>query len=109
MTEPTHPDGASAPDPIPSFAPPVPPASTPAAAAEAVPMPPPAPGTPKRRRNYSRWMVGILAPMLAVVIFAGGVAVGNAGNGGASGTTASTQPNATAPGLGLIDEAWRAI
>ena len=112
MTEPTSPDGAPAPEPLPSFAPPVPPASTAdATAATPVPMPPPAPSAPRRRRNYGRWVVGILAPMLAIVIFAGGVAVGNASNAGLSGGTASTggSQNSAGPGLGLIDEAWNAI
>jgi len=106
-------------EPIQPPAGPPPPAGDPQAAPPAIPVqavipqPPPAP-TPGKggRRGYSRWVFGVLAPVLAVVIFAGGVAVGNTGI--ASGTipvgqTAGPGGSASGNELGLIEEAWKAI
>ena len=81
-----------------------------------VPTPPPAP-TPSisapapARRGYSKWAIAILAPLLAVVVFAGGVAVGDSGlvNGaGANGAPAASGDPGAAD-LALIGEAWKAI
>ena len=76
-----------------------------------VPLPPPplAGGQP-RKSGHSRWVIGVLAPVLAVVVFAGGVAVGNSGLAG--GSAANGSPTGSAAGaadLALIEEAWRAI
>ena len=78
-----------------------------------VPPPPPAPsagGQGARTNGYSRWVVGVLAPVLAVVVFAGGVAVGNTGlAGGVAANGSPTGSGAGAGDLALIEEAWRAI
>jgi carboxyl-terminal processing protease len=96
-------------DPTPSTipAPPVP--------QPVVPQPPPAP-SPSRgsRSGTSKWMLGVLAPVLAIVVFAGGVAVGNSGllaggAGGIGGQTAGPGGGDGAADLALIEEAWKAI
>ena len=78
-----------------------------------MPPPPPAPsagGQGPRTNGYSRWVVGVLAPVLAVVVFAGGVAVGNTGlAGGVAANGSPTGSGAGAGDLALIEEAWRAI
>src|SRR5262245_27493009 len=96
-------------DPIPSTTPP------PAAPQPVVPLPPPAPSTSgagSARKGYSKWVFGVLAPVLAIVVFAGSVAVGNSGvlasaSGGIGGQTAG--PASGASDLALIEEAWKAI
>ncbi len=104
----------------PSVADPAPPPSERATAEPPIPgvipgpvMPPPPPaadGKPIRKTGYSRWVIGIIAPVLAIVVFAGGVAVGNSG---LAGSTANGAPAASgaagAADLALIEEAWRAI
>ncbi len=82
-----------------------------------VPVPPPAPaplaGPAPARRSYSKWAIAILAPVLAVVVFAGGVAVGDSGlvNGAGSGTAngPAASGDTSAADLALIGEAWKAI
>ena len=69
---------------------------------------PPSPGYGSRRVPIA--LVAVLAPVLAVVVFAGGVF---AERTGALGTTAVTPTATPAPGedneLALIEEAWRTI
>lgn len=103
MTDPNPRPGAPAPSsPPPSFAPPSPPA--------AVPPPPPSPAhaRPPRSGGYSKWVVLVLAPVLAVVMFAGGVGASRSGlfgeTGGQAGPAASPAAN-----LDLVEEAWRTI
>ena len=81
-----------------------------------VPVPPPAPslaGPAPARRGYSKWAIAILAPVLAVVVFASGVAVGDSGlvNGAGSGTAngPAASGDTSAADLALIGEAWKAI
>ena len=79
-----------------------------------MPQPPPAPAPGKGggpRRGYSRWVFGVLAPVLAVVIFAGGVAVGNTGIASGSIPVGQTAGPGGGSGneLALISEAWKAI
>ena len=80
-----------------------------------VPAPPPAPvpstaGTGATKRGYSKWVVGILAPVLAVVVFASGVAVGDAGLMAGTASTGSPTASVTdSSDLALISEAWKAI
>jgi carboxyl-terminal processing protease len=81
-----------------------------------VPALPPAPapmtsGPAPKGRGYTKWVVAVLAPVLAVVVFASGVAVGDAGllasSGSADAPTASGDTSAS--DLALIGEAWKAI
>ncbi len=60
----------------------------------------------RKGRSYTRPMAAFLAVLLAVVVFAGGVAVGHADT--ASGVAAAGSPAAGGgtASLGLIDEAW---
>ena len=91
------------------------PAPPPVVVQAVVPQPPPAPAPAKGggpRRGYSRWVFGVLAPVLAVVIFAGGVAVGNTGIASGSipiGQTAGPGGGDSGNELALISEAWKAI
>ena len=67
-----------------------------------------------QRSGYSRWVFGVLAPVLAIVVFAGGVAVGNSGAlaggpGPNGGQTAGPGNGGAAADLALIQEAWKAI
>jgi len=119
MTEPSEPTSVVAPGPgTPSGPPPVPvapavvappgaPTWTPAPpVATPHPLPPPAPSVPTpRRRNRGRWLAAVLVPVLAIVVFTGGVAVG-----GAESSHAAAAPDASlGPSLGLIQEAWDAL
>ena len=59
-------------------------------------------------------MFGVLAPVLAIVVFAGGVAVGNSGalaggSGPNGGQTAGPGDGGSGADLALIEEAWKAI
>jgi carboxyl-terminal processing protease len=57
-------------------------------------------------------VVAILAPVLAIVMFSAGVAVGGSnglGGGPLQAGTATPRPSGTPADPGLIDEAWRAI
>ena len=83
-----------------------------------MPVPPPAPapsfaGPATARRGYSKWAIAIIAPVLAVVVFASGVAVGDSGlvNGAGSGTASgpAASGDTGAADLALIGEAWKAI
>lgn len=114
MTEPLlTPSAEPAPEPPP---PPVD-APTPAAADGDGPPPPPAIKA-TRGGGVPKLLVGVLAPVLAVVMFAGGLAVGRS-EAGASGTAstnpiASTTPQITGSptpdqALSLVDQAWRDI
>ncbi len=60
--------------------------------------------------GVSRGLVAVLAPVLAVVVFSGGVFFGRA-NLGADGAAATSSPVASeeSANLALIEEAWRAI
>ena len=103
MTEPLDPTPSTAPEP--PIAQPV------------VPQPPPAPASTTRtpsHTGYSRWVFGVLAPVLAIVVFAGGVAVGNSGAlagrpGPSGGQTAGPGAGGSGADLALIEEAWKAI
>lgn len=76
------------------------------------PPPPPWSTLPSSSRNggVSRGLIAVLAPVLAVVVFAGGVFFGRA-NLTPDGAAASPSPAASGAdaNLALIEEAWRAI
>jgi carboxyl-terminal processing protease len=98
------PDPPSGPPSAPSFGPP------------SVPQPGPQPGpapwsaAPRARGGGTRWIAAALAPILAVVLFAGGAAAERAGVLGAPTTPVATPaPSGGDPELALIEEAWRAI
>jgi carboxyl-terminal processing protease len=120
--EDTEPAAAPA-DSVPA-APAAPPVAPTAATAEASPLsPPPAPPAvpPGSRRSASRVplaLVLVLAPVFAVLVFAGGVLADRSGSLFASATAptvaASSQPAGSpsadaASNLALIDQAWHAI
>jgi len=142
MTDPTPQPPSSEPGTPPEFSPT--PWAGPAAntgaepvAAAAEPALPPAPGAgpvpaegngppppPKLRGSapggVPKILVAVLAPVLAIVMFAGGLAVGQAGQGGTGSLTPQATPGvASSPapsgsvtpdqGLALVDEAWKAI
>ncbi len=125
MTEPT-PDHASplegpAPAPIeppapPTLTPPTPvlasPAlATPTPAGEPVGVATPAPST--GGKGLGKAIALVLAPVLAITLFAGGVVVGRAGTAAAAGTIATTSPSFAVGDpdaeLALIEEAWNDI
>jgi carboxyl-terminal processing protease len=79
--------------------------------------PPPAP-TPARRsgfggRRVPAALVLVLAPVLAIVMFAAGMAAGSSNGPLATGAleagTATPRPSGTPADLGLVDEAWSII
>jgi carboxyl-terminal processing protease len=79
--------------------------------------PPPAP-VPARPSGFGgprvpAALVAILAPVLAIVMFAGGMAAGSSGplpvNGPLEAGTATARPSGAPADLGLVDEAWRVI
>ncbi|HEY4753180.1 MAG TPA: S41 family peptidase [Candidatus Limnocylindrales bacterium] len=112
--------------PAPAFAaaaaPPPPPASGPAQSAPDASAPPP---PPKLRAAKSsgvpKVLVAVLAPVLAIVMFAGGLAVGQSSGAGiaaapnapaAAGAAGSPSPSgSTTPdqGLALVEQAWHDI
>lgn len=78
------------------------------------PPPPPAPRPlPSPSGGVPRALVAILAPVLAVVMFAGGLAVGRSGPTGEPGSTPTGSASQGSPGpdaeLALIDQAWHDI
>jgi carboxyl-terminal processing protease len=144
MTEPSSQppaDEAGATSPVPPLIPwaqaPADPATVSASAADAgsLPPPPPAPAAgpapsdgsapppPPRLKSAAvggvpKILVGVLAPVLAIVMFAGGLAVGH--SGGSIGLTPQATPGASdapAPsgsltpdqGLALVEQAWNDI
>ncbi len=80
-------------------------------------VPPPAPPPVKPSsfggRRVPAVLVLVLAPVLAIVMFAGGIAVGSSGgtlgNGPLQAGTATPRPSGTPADAALIDEAWRVI
>lgn len=123
MTEPTaDPAAAAAPVPQPPAAPaPVPyrppagdpsgwPSTEPAPSAIPAPVVEPVRAGGHGGRRVPAALVMVLAPVLAVVVFAGGVFVERTGVLGAPVATPTASPAAgQAKELALIDEAWRAI
>ena len=123
MTDPTSPRPD---DPV---APPGPPAATdpfagapdwsgaPTGTFAGAPLPPPAPAPVKPRGGFGGGrvpgaVVAVLAPVLAIVMFSAGVAVGGAnglGGGPLQANTATPRPSGVPADPALIDEAWRAI
>jgi carboxyl-terminal processing protease len=105
MTDPNDPSTAG-PDVAPAGPPP---------AGPPVPSDPPPPGLrsqPASSGGVPRALVAILAPVLAVVMFAGGLAVGRSGPAAEAGPTATaTVPTASGAdaGLALIEQAWHDI
>ena len=97
--------------------PPAPGAAGPVAADEGSPPPPPR-LEPIRSGGVPRILVAVLAPILAIIMFAGGLAVGSGGlapspggpgtasSSGAPGPSASLTPDQE---LALIDQAWHDI
>jgi carboxyl-terminal processing protease len=120
MTDPNTPPNASQPGARPSTPDPAPATASPSAwAVDPQPLvPPPAPA-PARRSGFGGGrvpgaLVLIMAPVLAFVMFSGGVFAGRSGVFGTeigpvpTGSTAG--PGASAPAdISLVDEAWRTI
>ncbi|HEY5629716.1 MAG TPA: S41 family peptidase [Candidatus Limnocylindrales bacterium] len=110
-------------DPTASFASPAPPpapgAAAPLAAGDGSTPPPPPRLQPIPSGGVPRILVAVLAPILAIVMFAGGLAVGNSGAlapspGGPSTASSSGGPQPSASltpdqELALINQAWHDI
>lgn len=120
MTDPTNAPGQPAPG-MPPAQPPLGPGVQPPPGAlptDPRPMgPPPAP-VPVRPAGFGgprvpAVLVAILGPVLAIVIFAAGVAAGGPGGPLATGPleagTTTPRPSGAPVDLGLVDEAWRVI
>ncbi len=76
------------------------------------PPPPPLPMPPgrSRRDGASRWLIAVMVPVLAVVLFAGGMVAGQSGLAGAvSSATATPAASSADAELALIEEAWNTI
>jgi carboxyl-terminal processing protease len=82
-------------------APPAPPAPVPPPTAGAQPLPPSA------RRRAPAWITVVLAPVLAVVLFAGGAVADRSGWFGGPAEAASPAPTGSAAELALIEQAWQ--
>ncbi|HKF84695.1 MAG TPA: S41 family peptidase [Candidatus Limnocylindrales bacterium] len=60
--------------------------------------------------GYGRFLWLVLIPVVAIVTFAGGVAMGRSGVLGTDAVSSAAPTSATAPGeMALIEEAWRTI
>lgn len=119
MTDPNDPNDSSTPGvdaapsgSLPGSPPAEPPAEPPVPSDPPPPPTPPLSSQPASSGGVPRALVAILAPVLAVAMFAGGLAVGRSGIAGEAGPTA----NASAPtasgadaDLALIEQAWHDI
>ncbi len=111
-----HPAPAWAPDPL--VPPPPPTAVAEASIAGGRPVPeagpalPPPPPAVRRGSRGRRLLVGIMAPVLAVSLFGGGLAIGHATStpvSGEPGTSASISNQGASSELDLIEQAWNTI
>jgi carboxyl-terminal processing protease len=106
VTAAATPGPSSGPIPLPG-APPAPPVF-----GGAQPPPPPLSMSPgrSRRDGASRWLIAVIVPVLAVVLFAGGLVAGQSGLAGAASSPTATPAASSADAeLALIEEAWNTI